>query len=103
LVTFADLGLPSDSDDRTVWQFCQSEGWILLSDNRNLDGPDSLEATLADSWNAGCLPILTLANKRRFERDPEYARRAANDTADVLFGLGMEGEYRDRPRIYVPR
>src|SRR5690349_18508417 len=49
LVTFADLNLPSNLDDRSLWNWCQQEHWVLLTDNRNEDGINSLEATLKDS------------------------------------------------------
>jgi hypothetical protein len=99
--SFADLPLPLNLADRSLWNRCQEEGWVLLTENRNQDGQDSLQATLDDSWQAGHLPILTLANKPRFEHDPEYARRVATDIAELLFGIHA-GEYRDVPRIYVP-
>ncbi len=102
LVTFPDLQLPRDLDDRSLWNRCQQEGWVLFSENRNHDGPDSLEATLADSWQVGCLPVLTLSDKGRFEHDRAYASRVATDIADLLFGIAQEGHYRDRARIWVP-
>ncbi|MGH7138530.1 MAG: hypothetical protein ACREHD_22505 [Pirellulales bacterium] len=98
----SDIGLPHDVDDRTLWQRCQDDGWVLFTDNRNDDGELSLQATLADSWAPGNLPILTLADKQQFERSTEYRERVAYDIADVLFGL-TGGEYRDRDRIFVPR
>lgn len=101
LVTFRDLGLPMDLDDRQLWNGCQRQGWVLLTENRNHEGPDSLQATLTDSWHAGHLPVLTLANKARFEHSREYAVSVATDVAELLFGIA-QGEYHDRPRIYVP-
>jgi len=102
LATFTDLDLPRDLDDRTLWSLCQQDGWVLFTENRNRDGDDSLQATLVDSWTDGNLPVLTLSNKRRFERDAEYAKAVATDVAELLFGIHQE-EYRDIPRIYVPR
>lgn len=99
--TFTDVQLPRDLDDRTLWDFCQQEGWILFTENRNDDGPDSLQATLNDSWRNGHLPVLTLANKRGFERDQEYARRVATDVAELVYGIA-HSEYLDLPRIYIP-
>ena len=101
LVTFSDLQLPHDIDDRLLWNYCQQEGWVLFTENRNYDGPDSLQATLDDSWRSGNLPVLTLSNKTRFEHEPEYANRVADDVAELLFGI-MELNYCDQPRIYVP-
>ncbi|MGH8056897.1 MAG: ACP S-malonyltransferase, partial [Candidatus Entotheonellia bacterium] len=31
LVTFAQAGLPVDSNDRTVWRFAQTHGMVLLT------------------------------------------------------------------------
>lgn len=75
---------------------------MLFTENRNHDGPDSLQATLEDSWRMGQLPVLTLANKMRFEHDRKYAEQVATDLAEIMFGLSGQ-EYLDQPRIYVPR
>jgi len=102
LVTLRDLQLARDSDDRLLWRRCQQEGWVLFPENRNHDGPDSLHATLTDSWQMGCLPVLTLSDKQRFEHDRSYADRVAADVAELLFGIAQEQQYRDQPRIWVP-
>jgi hypothetical protein len=102
LVTFRDLGLPRNLTDRALWHTCQQDGWALFTENRNDDGPDSLHSTLTDSWQSGQVPVLTLANKARFENSPEYAIRVAKDVAELLFGIYGQ-EYRDQPRIFVPR
>lgn len=101
-VTFSDLQLPSGLDDRQLWNHCQQNGWVLFTDNRNLEDQTSLQATLMDSWRMGHLPVLTLASKRKFEEKSEYAKRVAIDIAEILFGIA-QGEYRDQPRIFVPR
>lgn len=101
LATFADVQLARSIDDRELWSTCQRQGWVLFTDNRNLDGVDSLEAVLRDSWSVGHLPILTLASKLTFDRSSQYAERTATDLAELLFGI-RQGEYRDRPRNYVP-
>jgi hypothetical protein len=86
--TFDQLQFPPDLDDRTLWNRCQLDGWVLFTENRNQNGRDSLEATLADSWQIGMLLVLTLANKREFERSRDYVDRVANDVAELLFGIG---------------
>jgi hypothetical protein len=102
-VTFGNLGLPRDLDDRPLWNRCQQNGWVLFTENRNDEHENSLHATLADSWKMGCLPVLTLANKGTFEHNASYAERVAADVAELLFGVAQpDGEYRDQPRIYVP-
>ena len=101
LVTFSDLDFPRDIDDRELWNRCPQASWVLFTDNRNNDGPDSLQATLSDSWRVGHLPVLTLSSKDRFQRDRVYAEQVAADIAEVLFGV-PDKQYLDRPRIYVP-
>ncbi len=102
LVTFPDIGLDRRIDDRTLWRYCQDEQWVLFTEDRNDDGPDSLKRTLDDSWVDGHLPVLTLSNKGRFENNRIYADRVADDVATALFGISSEGSFRDRPRIYIP-
>ncbi len=101
-VTFRDLGLDRGMDDRPLWNYCQSERWVLFTDNRNDDGPNSLKRTLDDSWILGHLPILTLSNKGRFENNRVYADKTAADIANVLFDVYTTGSSCDQPRIYVP-
>jgi hypothetical protein len=102
LVTFPKLGLHRHLDDRSLWEFCQRERWVLFTENRNADDPNSLQATLNDSWQVGNLPVLTLSNKRRFENHRSYADRVAEDIATILFGIVADEEFCDQPRIYVP-
>lgn len=102
LATLADVGLSPDMDDRALWQYCQQEGWVLFTDNRNDDGETSLQATLTAFWTPGDLPVFTLADKKKFEQSADYRERVARDVAELLFGI-FENEFRDRGRIYIPR
>lgn len=89
-------------DDRSLWGFCQRDAWVLFTENRNAAGADSLQQTLADLWQPGRLPVITLANKTEFEHNADYRKQVATDVAELLFGL-TTGDYRDESRIYVPR
>lgn len=71
--TLPDLNLPRRIDDRTLWNFCQENGWVLFTADRRMVGADSLEATLRDSWQMGLLPVITLLNTGRFEKNGQYA------------------------------
>jgi hypothetical protein len=102
LTTFPELGLDRHLNDRALWRFCQENNWVLLTDNRNHADEDSLEATLQDSRREGHLPVLTVANKGRFENSGEYASRVAEDIVYLLLDV-FECGIRDRPRIFVPR
>ncbi len=101
VATFVDLGIAANADDRFLWTYCQENGWLLFTDNRNDDGEDSLKATLDERWKEGCLPVVTLASKARFERDSVYRELVVEHVAEILLGAS-EGEYRSYPRIYVP-
>ena len=101
LATFRDLDLLPHLDDRSLWNHCQQKGWALFTENRNHDGPDSLHATLMDSWRVGHLPVITLANKSKFNHSRSYSKQVAIDVAELLFGI-KQGEYRDQMRIFVP-
>src|SRR4051812_18200041 len=46
VVGFPALGLSYDSPDTLIWRTCQREKLVLITGNRNDDGPDSLEATI---------------------------------------------------------
>ncbi len=99
--SFRDHGLASGLDDRSLWNYCQDEGFVLLTYDKNNDGPNSLQATMEDSWIVGRLPVITVSNQNQFARDGAYAVRVASSIAEILFG-GREGEVLDWPRIFVP-
>jgi len=66
LVTFADVGLPADSDDRVVWRFAQANQMLLLTANRNAKGEDSLERVMREENTPTSLPISQLAIGRDY-------------------------------------
>ncbi len=102
LATFPELGLDRGLDDRTLWNYCQANGWVLFTDNRNYEDENSLEATIQDSWREGHLPVLTLANKGKFENSEGYALRVAEEVVELLVSVFHDG-IRDQARIFVPR
>jgi hypothetical protein len=102
LATFPEVGLDRHTDDRTLWNYCQANGWVLFTDNRNNEDDSSLQATIQDCWREGHLPIITLANKGRFENSESYALAVAEEVADVLIRV-FHDAVRDQPRIFVPR
>jgi len=101
LVTFPDRGLDRHLNDRELWNYCQANDLVLFTDNRNHEDENSLNATIQDSWREGHLPVLTLANKGKFENSETYATRVAEDVAELLFSSFHDG-VRDQPRIFVP-
>src|SRR5690349_4470920 len=57
VVTFEEIGLPTSAPDAVVWQVCQEQQVILITGNRNAEGPDSLEATIRARNDANSLPV----------------------------------------------
>ncbi len=99
--TVPGLGYPRDVSDRVIWNRCQSDGLVLITENRTADDPDALERTIADSLAPDSLPVLTIANKRRFERDRRYALIVAREFADHTVDIAL-GKYRCIGRLFLP-
>ena len=98
-VSLADLGLQPDASDREVWEACQREQVVLLTANRNDDGPESLEATIQQHNTPESLPVFTLANDQRVLRDQLYAEAVADRLLEFLFDIDS---YRGTGRLYLP-
>ena len=74
VLTFAQLGLPPDADDATLWRTCQREHVILITNNRNAEGPESLQHVIHTETTSVCLPVFTLANAERIRIDKKVCR-----------------------------
>ena len=98
-VSFADLGLQADASDRDVWETCQRAHIVLLTANRNDEGPESLEATIQEHSTTETLPVFTLANDQHVLRDRSYAEAVADRLIEFLFDVDS---YRGTGRLYVP-
>lgn len=68
-VTFEEVGLSIDSNDRVVWRFAQANHSILLTANRRMKGEDSLEQTLREENTLSSLPVATIGNTDRIMKD----------------------------------
>ena len=82
-----------------IWRTCQREQLVLITGNRNDDGPDSLEAVIRDENRPDSLPVFTLANANRILRDRGYAEQVAVRLLDDLMRID---EVRGVGRLYLP-
>jgi hypothetical protein len=98
LTTFAEVGLAFNSSDRMVWRFAQENGMILLTNNRNMEGEDSLEQTLREENTPMSLPVITIADVGRLS-ERLYQKRCAFQLLEIA--LEME-KHLNRSQIYVP-
>jgi hypothetical protein len=96
---FASVGLQPTTPDTELWHFCQANRMLLLTGNRNADGPDSLEMTSIRENKPDSLPIITLGDADRVLRDRHYAEAIASRILDYLVGLD---NLRGTQRLYVP-
>ena len=72
---------------------------VLLTANRNHDGPDSLEAVIRGDTNPASLPVFTIADADRVLTSREYAERVILKLLDYLLDLDA---YRGTGRLFLP-
>lgn len=96
---FETLDLPFDASDRVVWRTCQEQTLILITSNRNSDGPDSLEMVIRGESQPDSLPVITLADARRVLRERAYAEKTAERILDYLVNFD---QYRGAGRLFAP-
>lgn len=98
-VTFAEINLPIDSDDRIVWQLAQEKQMILLTANRSMKGKNSLEQVMREENTPTSLPVITIANADRLLNDFEYRELCVERLIEIV--LNIDG-YRGSRRIFIP-
>lgn len=98
LVTFADVDLPIDSNDRTVWRFAQTHHLLLLTGNRSMTGPDSLEQTIREESTSASLPGITVGSVGRLD-EREYRERCASRLIEIVIDLD---NYLGTGRLFIP-
>jgi hypothetical protein len=97
--TFREVGLDPASPDDAVWRFCQSNGFYLLTSNRNEDAEDSLEATIRREAGPTSLPVFTLPRADRVYSSPAFLERVV----DKLFTYILDADnIRGTGRLYLP-
>ena len=99
LLHFDELGLSPDSSDLAIWRTRQREQLVLITDNRNQDARDSLEATIRKHNQTDCLPVFTIADFAKFQFDRHYDQRVLELLFDYLFRID---EIRGAGRLYLP-
>jgi hypothetical protein len=99
LYRFDDIGLSASATDLEVWNVCQAKGLILITDNRNLDSEDSLEATIRRNNTPLSLPVFTIADMNQFRANSAYVDQVVEALYDYLVRLD---EVRGTGRLYLP-
>ena len=99
ICTFEDFDLPLDATDAAIWQVCQDHNVLLITGNRNAESPESLEMTIRQRNASHCLPVLTLADPDRIQRDRHYAESIVERLFDILIDPDA---LRGTGRLYLP-
>lgn len=97
--TFDDVQLDREASDAEIWQYCQRHGLVLLTNNRNGEGPDSLEAAIRSRNTESSIPVLTVGDIERLRRSRDYAQSVAESLIDTLLRIGT---LRGTGRLYLP-
>lgn len=85
-ITFAEVSLPPDSNDRVVWRFAQSNQMLLLTANRSMKGKESLEQTIREENTPSSLPVITIGNVGRID-ERGYREQCASQLVDIILDL----------------
>jgi predicted nuclease of predicted toxin-antitoxin system len=99
LLHFADVGLTATSPDLQIWRTCQAEQLILITDNRNHDSADSLEAAIRQHNTPESLPVFTIGDLDKFSSDRVYFERVLETLYDYLMRIDT---VRGVGRLYLP-
>lgn len=98
-VTFAEMELSINSDDRVVWRLAQKNQMILLTANRSMKGKDSLEQVMGEENTSASLPVMSISNADRLLNDSEYRGRCVERLIEIVLDIDS---YRGVRRIFIP-
>lgn len=98
-VTFSEMELSIDSDDRVVWRSAQENQMILLTANRSMKGKDSLEQVMREENTSASLPVITISNANQLLNDSEYRGRCVESLIEIVLDIDS---YRGARRIFIP-
>lgn len=99
-VTFDEISLSTDSDDRVVWRLAQENQMILLTANRSMKGKNSLEQVIREENTSESLPVITVSNADRLLNDSEYRERCVESLIEIVLDIDT---YLGARRIFIPQ
>lgn len=98
-VTFDEMDLSIDSDDRAVWRLAQDNQMILLTANCSMKGKDLLEQVMGEENTSESLPVITVGNADRLLNDSEYRGRCVESLIEIVLDIDT---YLGARRIFIP-
>ena len=97
--TFLSLGISDDASDLDLWRLCQERQILLITGNRNREGPVSLQHAIEQFNTPACLPVLTIGAPGRAIRNQDYLHRIVARLAEYLIDIES---LRGAGRLYLP-
>ncbi len=98
LMTFEEVGLPADSNDRVVWTFAQINAMLLLTANRNATGEDSLEQVMHEENQPTSFPIITIGDPDRVN-ESDYRDRCVERLVEIVIDIQ---DYMGAGQLFIP-
>ena len=96
---FADVRWDRALPDDQVWTRCQENDLMLITDNRNGHGPNSLEVTIRKHGGPGHWPVFTISRSEHLLRSRAYVDRVAERLMEFLIDCEA---CRGTGRLYLP-
>jgi predicted nuclease of predicted toxin-antitoxin system len=97
-VTFREVGLAMESNDRAVWRYAQEHQMMILTANRNMKGEDSLEQVMREENTENSLPVITIGNLDRLS-EADYRERCAERLIEIVVDID---NYIGVGRLFIP-
>lgn len=98
-VTFAEMELSIDNNDRVVWRLAQEKQMILLTANQCMKGKDSLEQVMREENTSTSLPVITIGNADRLLNESEYRGQCVERLIEIVLDIDI---YRGARRVFIP-
>ena len=97
--SFRNLGISDNTSDVDLWRLCQERQIILITGNRNREGPMSLQYAIEQLNTPACLPVLTIGAPGRAVRSQDYLHRLVTRLVEYLIDIES---VRGAGRLYLP-
>ena len=98
-ITFDEVNLSIDSDDRVGWRLAQSNQMILVTAKRSMKGESSLEQVMREEITSTSLPVITIGDADRLLNDSEYRQRCTIRLVEIMLDINT---YMGVSRLFIP-
>jgi hypothetical protein len=99
LFQFKQVRLTPTSSDLEIWQRCQADQLVLVTDNRNKESPESMESVIQSHNKPDCLPVFTIADLNKFRKSQVYRERVVETLYEYLLRIDT---VRGTGRLFLP-